>query len=99
VGPKLGEHHSRQLRPESAEAKAERMVAAELRRLKWDEAQLRESPRNHAAKLALAVRLRRETTLTVQHIAQRLRMGNWKSLSNKLCWHRKAGRNPLKSEK
>jgi hypothetical protein len=30
-------------------------------------------------KLALAARMRRETTLTVKGIAQRLKMGTWKS--------------------
>ena len=35
-------------------------------------------------KLAMAVRLRRETTLTVREIAKRLQMGSWKRLNNKL---------------
>ncbi len=41
------------------------------------------------AKLALAARLRRETTLTVRQIAERLHMGSWKSLNNKLYLRRK----------
>jgi hypothetical protein len=35
-------------------------------------------------KLAIAQRLRKETTLTIREIAARLRMGSWKSLNNKL---------------
>ena len=89
MGPKLGEHHSGPLRQENDQAKTERLVAEEIRRLKRDEAQLRQSPKHHPAKLALAVRLRRETTLTVRVIAQRPHMGHWKSLSNKLCLYRK----------
>ena len=34
--------------------------------------------------LALAAKLRRETTLTIREIAGRLHMGSWKSLNNKL---------------
>ena len=64
--PQLGEHHSGQLRHESAEAKGERIIAEELRRLKWKERDLREQPKGEPAKLAIAVRLRRETTLTIR---------------------------------
>ncbi len=42
------------------------------------------------AKLALAARLRRETTLTVRPIAQRLLRGSWRSLNSKLYLRRKA---------
>ena len=42
------------------------------------------------AKLALAARLRRETTLTIRQIAERLRLGSWKSLNNKLYLLRQA---------
>jgi hypothetical protein len=34
--------------------------------------------------VAMAGRLRRETTLTIREIAQRLHMGSWKSLNNRL---------------
>ena len=46
--------------------------------------------RNDPAKLALAARLRRETTLTIRQIAQRLEMGSWKSLNHKLYLRRQA---------
>ena len=39
---------------------------------------------------SLAVRLRRQTTLTVGQIAQRLHCGSWKSLRNRLYLRRKA---------
>jgi hypothetical protein len=40
--------------------------------------------KNDPAKLEVAMRLRRETTLTIRQMAQRLHMGSWKSLNNKL---------------
>jgi hypothetical protein len=52
--------------------------------LKWQEKDLPERPKTDAAKLAVAVRLRRETTLTIREIAQRLHLGSWKSLNNRL---------------
>jgi len=81
---KLGEHHSGRLRQECAEARGERIIAEELKRLKWKEPDLKATPKTHPEKLALAGRLRRETTLTIRRIAQRLHMGSWKSLNNKL---------------
>ena len=87
----LGEHHSGQLRHESAAAKGERIILAELKRVQWTEADLERHPKTHPQKLAMAARLRRETTLTVREIADRLRMGSWKSLNNKLYL---AGRTP-----
>ena len=36
------------------------------------------------AKLALAARLQRQTTLRIRQVGQRLHMGSWKSLNNKL---------------
>lgn len=90
--PRLGEHHSGQLRHESAEAKAERIIAQELRRSRWKEAELKEHPKSHPVKLALATRLRKETTLTMREIAKRLHMGSWKSLNNKLYLASKANK-------
>jgi hypothetical protein len=41
-------------------------------------------------KLAMAARLRRETTVTLPWIAQHLQAGTWKSLTTKLRRWRKA---------
>ncbi len=81
---KLGEHHSGELRRESAEAKAERIVAEELKRRKWDWGELKARRKGDPAKLEIAARLRRETTLTIRQIAERLYLGSWKSLNNLL---------------
>ncbi len=86
---RLSDQHSGKLRRESAEAKGERIVAEELKRLRWSQDDLKGHLKGDPAKLALAARLRRETTLTVRQIAERLHMGSWKSLNNKLYLRRK----------
>ena len=87
---RLGQHHSGELKRESAAAKAERIICEELKRLKWREGELLARPKSDPAKLAMAARLRRETTLPLPQIAARLHMGTWKSLSAKLRRWRKA---------
>ena len=74
-----GEHHSGELRLETAEAKAERIVAEESRRLDWSENDLAARRKSDAAKLAIAARLRRERTLSIKAIAARVRLGKFKS--------------------
>ena len=69
---------------ESAEAKAERIIAEELARLGWSTEQLGHKPKTHPGKLALAARLRTETILTVRQIAARLQMRTWKSANSRL---------------
>jgi len=86
---KLGEHHSGALRRESAWARAEAIIGEQLRRLGWKEAELERRPKSDAGKMALAARLRRETTLSIGEIAQRLHMGSRKTLSSKLHHWRK----------
>ena len=73
---KLGERHSGLLHHESALAKGRRIMVEGLKRLKWEEADLKEAPKTHPEKLAMAGKLRRETTLTIREIAQRLHMGS-----------------------
>ena len=50
---KLGDHHAGDLKREAAEAKAERIIGPELRRLGWTERELQERPQSDPAKLAL----------------------------------------------
>src|SRR5262249_16736545 len=71
---KLGDHHSGQLRRETAEAKAERIISQELNRLGWQENDLSCRSKTDSAKLALAVRVRKETTLPIKVIAARLHL-------------------------
>jgi hypothetical protein len=57
---RLGEHHSGELHRQSAEAKAERILAEELSRLGWTPEDLAARRKRDPVKLALAARLRRE---------------------------------------
>ena len=84
VEGKSGEHHFGEMKLESAHVKGERIIREELKRHRWSEGELQQQPKNDATKLELSTRLRRETTLTIRQIADRLRLGSWKSLNNKL---------------
>ena len=68
---RTGAHHSGALRQERAEARAGRIIAEELGRLGWQESDLANRRKNDPAKLALAARLRRETTLPLKWITAR----------------------------
>ena len=83
-----GWHYGEELQ-ESAEAKAERLVAAEMKRRKWDANTLTQRRKGDRAKLALARRLREETTMTLEWIAERLRMGSKTHLAHLLYWERR----------
>ena len=86
---RLGEHDAGELKRESAESKAERIIREELKRLKWGQNDLSQRPKSDPDKPSIAARLRRETTLTLPRIAARLEMGSWKSLNTKLHRWRK----------
>ena len=76
-------HYGEELR-ESAEAKAQRIVAEELKRIAWEEADLLKHRKGHRGKVKIARRLRQETTMTLKWIANRLNMGTWTSVTNRL---------------
>ena len=76
---KLGDNHSGELRMENAQARAERIISEELGRLGWGEADLAARRKGGPEKMALAARLRRETTLSVKAIAARVHLGTAKS--------------------
>jgi REP element-mobilizing transposase RayT len=83
-----GSHYGEELQ-ESATGKAERLVLEGMRKLGWAEADLAVRRKGDGAKLKLAVRLRAETTMTLNWIAARLRMGTGPSLSNLLSKQRR----------
>jgi REP element-mobilizing transposase RayT len=84
-----GWHYGEELR-ESAEAKAERIVAEELKRRKWEASTLDERRKGDAGKLAIARRLRGgETTMTLSWIADRLGMGTKTHLAHLFYWERR----------
>jgi putative transposase len=80
-----GWHYGEELR-ESAEAKAERMVVEELKRRWWDASTLAARRKGEAVKIAMARRLREETTMTLAWIAERLSMGAKTHLAPLLYW-------------
>jgi REP element-mobilizing transposase RayT len=99
ISGQLGEHHAGELRRETAEVKAERIITEELARLGWKGSELERRPRSAPEKVALAARLRRETTLTIRDIAGRLHMGSWKSATTRLHNLKRKDRNgPLISD-
>ncbi|HVV73869.1 MAG TPA: transposase [Verrucomicrobiae bacterium] len=78
---RVGQHHFGSLRMEVAQAKAERIIGEELGRLGWREADLALRRKRDPGKMAIAVRLRKETTLSVREIADRLHLGTPTSAS------------------
>ena len=95
----LGEHHSGELRRESADVRAERIIAEELARLGWGETDLTARRKGDPAKMALAARLRRETTWTIKAMAQRLHLGTSKSVNTRLHrWLRNQALTPNQKE-
>ena len=81
---RMGDHHSGEVRREGAERKAERIIVEELRRLGWKESDLAGRRKSDPGKLAMATRLRKETTLPLKWIAGRVRLGTSKSANSKL---------------
>jgi hypothetical protein len=79
------EHFGPEIR-ESAQEKAQRVLKEELRRLGWGERELSSRPKGDPAKLEVAVRLRRETTMTLAWIAEQLQMGTKTHLAHLLYW-------------
>lgn len=89
VSAGAGENHFGAELNEAAEAKAMEIVAEELQRLQWDESELTRRRKGDPAKIAVALRLRAETTVTLQWIADRLHMGTKTHLSHLLYWTRR----------
>ncbi len=56
---------------------SKRVVREELERLGWSEGELRRRSQGDAGKVMIARRVRRETTMTLARIANRLGMGTW----------------------
>ena len=91
MSERIGAEHYGEERTEAVEAMAEQIVAEELKRRRWKEAELKARPKGDAAKVALAARLRVETTMTVGWIAERLGMGTRGYLNHLLYRQRKSG--------
>ena len=82
---RIGPEHYGAERAETDVDKAERLIAAELKRRGWTEEQLRERPKGDPIKVRMAQRLRAETVLTVEWLAKRLHLGS-RAYANHLLW-------------
>jgi len=87
---RLGAEHYGAERQETVEEHAETIVVAEMKRRRWDEVGLARRSKGDQQKLAIAVRLRAETAVTVKWIAERLRMGS-SGYVNHLLYHQPKG--------
>ena len=76
VSTSPGASHFGEAVQEAAEAKAERLVVAGLKRLGWEEEVLKQRRKGDRGKVALAKELRAGTTMSLAWIAQRLAMGS-----------------------
>jgi putative transposase len=78
----MGRHHGGQEKRETDEQKAESVVAEELKKRGWMEPELKGRRKTDAVKVQMARRLRRETVMTLDWIAQRLEMGCRHTVAN-----------------
>jgi REP element-mobilizing transposase RayT len=91
MSERMGAEHYGEERAETAEAQAELIIAEDIKRGRWQEADLKTRPKGDSVKVALAARLRAETTMTVGWIAERLAMGTRGYLNHLLYRRRKLG--------
>ena len=89
VSEKTGRFHYGEAVHESVQARAERIVTEELKRRKWSLSSLAQRRKGDAGKVAIAVRLRAETTVTMAWIAERLQMGTRTHLAHLLYWRKR----------
>ena len=80
------QHFSQEI-GEAAEAKATRIVEEELNRLGWTEETLAQRRKGEPAKVRIALRLRRETAMTLGWAAGRLAMGTKTHFAHWLYWN------------
>ena len=78
----MGEHHGGEEKRETDEQKALRLVKEELRKRRWTERDLEQRRKTDAGKVKMAMRLRGETVMTLDWIAQRLQMGCRHTVAN-----------------
>ena len=82
MGSAMGNHHGGEEKHETDEQKAERLVRQELHKRRWTDQDLAQRRKTDAGKVKLAARLRGESVMTLDWIAQRLRMGCRHTVAN-----------------
>ena len=84
-----GPNHYGADRFESDEQRALEIMGRELQRRRLQPEELADRRKGDAAKVAIAKRLRQETTMSLKWIAERLAMGSGSHVSNLLAAERK----------
>ena len=87
-----GDHYGEELR-QADEEHALGILKKELKARGWKETDLMERRKGDPEKIKMAVRLRRETTMTLRWVATKLQMGSWTYLSNLLGQERSRKKN------
>jgi len=82
MGTAMGRHHGGHEKFETDMQKAERVVARELKKRRWTEEDLERRRKTDILKVEIAARLRAETVMTLDWIAQRLWMGCRHTVAN-----------------
>jgi hypothetical protein len=82
MGSDQGKHPGGEARRETDEQNAQRVLTEELKKRGWTDRELKKRRKTDAAKVKMAVRLRAETVMTLDWIAQQLRMGCRHTLAN-----------------
>jgi REP element-mobilizing transposase RayT len=94
IAGQAGEHHYAEDRHESDQQKARRIIASELKRLRWEPEELGRRRKGDRRKVKIAMRLRQETTMTLKWVAEALHMGAWTHVSNLLSRERRGSKSP-----
>ena len=84
------QHYGEELR-ESDEQKAWRIKHQMMREVGWSDANLQQLAKGDEQKMRIAARLRVETTMTWNWIAQQLSMGHWRTAANAVRQFRASG--------
>ena len=87
-----GDHYGEELR-QADEEHTLAILKKELKARGWKETDLMERRKGDPEKVKMAVRLRRETTMTLRWVATKLQMGSWTYLSNLLGQERSRKKN------
>jgi REP element-mobilizing transposase RayT len=85
MSERVGAEHYGGERGETQEKAAERIIAEELQRRRWGEEELKRRRKGDGEKVKIAQRLRLETMMTVEWVAERLSLGS-RAYANHLLW-------------
>ena len=80
----LSEQAAKRELARSEEQTALTIVEPELRRRRWTRDQLTQWRKGNKRKVPIALRLRRETTMTLKRMAEQLAMGTWANVVRRL---------------